>query len=193
MVLTGNAKGSKKQVYELELTIPQNQGKLEKKGWKGTCNCDNGSKKNVCSHQVALILEWDDQRKLQEGTITKSEKETYKNATTVVKTLTEKQQKKYKKLKTELNGCVVDSLKKMLKLNDQLTTGKKSDLIERVAECKIVGSVPRCPECGGGRPKFKSGLYFCPGFMDDVKFQKCFWVSRDLQRADWKNEEEEDS
>jgi len=84
----------------------------------------------------------------------------------------------------------VNSLKNMLKFNDQLCNGKKADLIERVAECKVLGTIPRCPECSGGKPKFQAGYYFCPGYMDDDKFQECNWISRDLERTPWKNEED---
>lgn len=45
----------------------------------------------------------------------------------------------------------------MLKFNDQVMTGNKSNLIERIAEGKVLGCIPKCTECGGGRPKWKEG------------------------------------
>jgi len=192
MVLSGNAKGSKKEEYELELFVPQSEKELNSDGWTGTCTCENSSKnEKVCSHQVALILEWDDQRKLKEGIITKSDKTIFKKSTTVEKTFTKQQLAKYNKHKKDLENHKVDTLKKMLKLNDQVSTGNKGDLITRVAVCQVLGVVPRCPECAGGHPKFKSGFYYCPGYMDDTKFQRCDWISRDIDLIPWKHEDEE--
>jgi len=168
------------------------QKKLNKSGWTGTCTCDNASKKKqVCSHQVGLILEWEDQRKLADGTIKKSDKETYKDVSCCKDLLTKKQRTDFNKYKKDLEeSSSVDTLKKMLKLNDQVCGGKKVDLIERVAECKVLGIVPRCPLCSGGKPKFQAGYYYCPGYMDDDAFQECTWISRDLERTPWKNEED---
>jgi hypothetical protein len=54
-------------------------------------------------------------------------------------------------------------------------TGTKKELIERIADGKVLGSIPLCPSCGGGRPRFDSGkgTYLCPGFMEDDKFVNC--------------------
>jgi predicted RNA-binding Zn-ribbon protein involved in translation (DUF1610 family) len=60
-------------------------------------------------------------------------------------------------------------------LNNQPKTGNKTELIERCADGKLLGSIPRCPECGGGRLRFDkvTGDYKCPGYMEDVAFRSC--------------------
>jgi len=191
IVLTGKAAGSKKKDYDLELFVPQDEEELKTDGWTGTCTCENSSKKkNVCSHQVAIILEWDDQRKLKAGIIKKSEKEYFKRTKTIQSTFTKQQGAQFKKKKQEISASTTDKMKSMLKFNDQISTGNKPELIARVAETMVLGGVPRCPECGGGRPKFQNGYYYCPGFMDDTKFLNCDWMSKEIERVPWKYEED---
>ena len=38
-----------------------------------------------------------------------------------------------------------------------------------------MGKIPTCTSCGGGRLKFdrKTGVYSCPGYMDDDEFRNC--------------------
>lgn len=54
-------------------------------------------------------------------------------------------------------------------LNGQPKTGNKGDLIEKCADGELLGRIPLCSACGGGKPRFdgKTGIYKCPGFMDD--------------------------
>jgi hypothetical protein len=66
----------------------------------------------------------------------------------------------------------------MLKKNQQTRTGNKSELIEKIADGIVLGRIPKCPNCFGGRPRFdnKSGLYQCPGFQDDDVYRNCHSV-----------------
>ena len=51
-------------------------------------------------------------------------------------------------------------------------TGTKADLVERIADCQVLGAIPKCSHCGGGQPRFnnKTGQYYCPGYMEDEDF-----------------------
>ena len=86
----------------------------------------------------------------------------------------------------ELNS--IDQLKQLLRQNGQVLSGTKGELIERCAEGKILGAIPVCPLCGAGKLRYaaKTGLYTCPGYMDDDKFHKCVFVSGSVARNPWK-------
>eukprot|EP00331_Platyophrya_macrostoma_P016652 CAMPEP_0176472644 /NCGR_PEP_ID=MMETSP0127-20121128/41864_1 /TAXON_ID=938130 /ORGANISM="Platyophrya macrostoma, Strain WH" /LENGTH=173 /DNA_ID=CAMNT_0017867549 /DNA_START=30 /DNA_END=548 /DNA_ORIENTATION=- len=97
--------------------------------------------------------------------------------------------KKYKENVAELSSKSQNDLKEMCKKNDQKVTGTKKELIERVAEGKVLGQLPKCTKCGGGRLKYdiKKGQYTCPGYMEDTKFVKCGAKSNkeDIKREAW--------
>ena len=75
------------------------------------------------------------------------------------------------KLQTKTNA----ELKEMCKKNDQTCSGTKDDLIEKIADGKVLGKIPRCQHCFGGRLRFdwKTGIYNCPGYRDDTDFHNC--------------------
>lgn len=102
---------------------------------------------------------------------------------------TDSQYEKYQELLTELNGWTNDQLKNALKKNEQSSTGNKKDLVAKVADGKVLGKIPRCPKCFGGRPKFdfKTGLYTCPGYRDDEDFKFCNkkYTMDELPRETW--------
>ena len=62
-------------------------------------------------------------------------------------------------------------------------------MAEKCADGKILGQIPRCPECGGGRPKFNkdTGIYHCSGYMDDDTFKNCHskYTMSELVRLPW--------
>eukprot|EP00301_Raphidiophrys_heterophryoidea_P027954 c990_g1_i1.p1 GENE.c990_g1_i1~~c990_g1_i1.p1 ORF type:complete len:373 (+),score=69.26 c990_g1_i1:1-1119(+) len=98
--------------------------------------------------------------------------------------------KKIKDQTKELQGAhTVDELKVMCKANDQKCTGTKAELSARVADGLVLGRIPRCPSCSGGHPKFDlaTGVYTCPGFMDDDTFKFCNWIGTfsDFKRLPW--------
>lgn len=57
----------------------------------------------------------------------------------------------------------------------QTMSGTKPELIEKIADGVILGVIPRCTNCFGGRPRFniKTGTYYCPGYRDDEDFKNC--------------------
>ncbi|KAJ3205926.1 hypothetical protein HDU82_004876 [Entophlyctis luteolus] len=76
----------------------------------------------------------------------------------------------------------VAKLKEMLKRNDQVCSGNKSELQERIFECIRSGCFPKCPKCATGRlristKKNRGGSLECPGYVDeDGSFKHCgFW------------------
>lgn len=81
----------------------------------------------------------------------------------------------YKEWKQKLQKNSNAELKEMLKKNDQTSTGTKDELIEKIADGKAMGKIPRCPSCFGGRLRFddKTGVYNCPGYRDDTDFHNC--------------------
>jgi len=105
------------------------------------------------------------------------------------KKLPAKTLKQLEKEAKNLQSFSSGKLKEMLKLNDQKTGGTKAEQIARVAEGMVLGAIPRCPSCAGGRPNFdlKAGLYTCPGHMDDDVFVHCDWSSYSLQRVPWQH------
>jgi len=86
---------------------------------------------------------------------------------------------------TELNSLSISDLKARLKLNQQLQSGTKKELCNRVADCAVNGSLPKCPKCGGGRLKASGSGYKCPGFMEDTTFINCDYYSTAISRPPW--------
>lgn len=81
-------------------------------------------------------------------------------------------------------------LKEILKLNDQSSSGNKPELVERVADGQVLGKIPRCPVCFGGKPRFnyEKGDYVCGGFRNDDEYNFCNkkFIFKDLLREPWK-------
>lgn len=71
--------------------------------------------------------------------------------------------------KERLGQLANAALKEMLRKNLQSMSGNKDDLVLKVADGIVLGRIPRCPNCFGGRPKYdyKTGVYTCPGYRDD--------------------------
>lgn len=97
----------------------------------------------------------------------------------------------YKKFKDELNDKKLPELKEMCKSNDMKVSGTKTELIERIADAKVLGVIPKCPSCGGGRPRLnpKSRTYFCNGYLDDTIFKNCHktFAYSEIVREPWKD------
>ena len=74
-------------------------------------------------------------------------------------------------------------------MNKQRKVGTKIELSERCADGKILGQIPMCTACGGGRLRFdaKAGIYSCPGYMDDIHFRHCHktFSMEEIKRAPW--------
>jgi hypothetical protein len=104
--------------------------------------------------------------------------------------LSSSQQKDLSKLKVVYDSKSTAELKAILKLNTQVMTGTKADLVERCAQGKLLGALPNCPKCFGGKLRFdlKKGEYRCPGFMDDTDFVFCkFSATSGITRNQWQD------
>lgn len=103
------------------------------------------------------------------------------------------QQSKYDEIVDDLKSSTIDALKTMLRTNEQLLKGNKQELINRIADAKVLGRVPRCPRCSGGRPKWipDESCYRCPGFQDDDAFKFCNkkYTFEELPREKWIDED----
>lgn len=81
----------------------------------------------------------------------------------------------FKEYQKELDEKKLPELKDMCRKNLMKVSGNKSELIERIADARILGVIPKCPSCGGGRPKLdpKTMTYYCSGYLEDVDFINC--------------------
>jgi hypothetical protein len=95
--------------------------------------------------------------------------------------------KKVAAARTAHEGKSLDQLKALLKLNNQSYSAPKSELLDRISHQAVLGAVPRCPVCAGGRPKFdiKTGKFKCSGFYDDDKPVPCAMEFDSLERLPW--------
>jgi len=101
-------------------------------------------------------------------------------------------------MRRSLKDTSEKDLKDLLTKNGQRIGAKDTqELINRVADCKMFGACPRCPDCDqavlrvvystkhvhGGQ-----GTWTCPGFYDDDnKYQKCPFTSENMKRVAWKD------
>ncbi|CAE7596377.1 unnamed protein product [Symbiodinium sp. CCMP2456] len=110
--------------------------------------------------------------------------------TSVQGVLTPAQFKKIQALEDQLSSCTTAVLIAELQKNNQTRTGKKEDLVSRVAEGRVLGSLPACPRCTHGQVHWSrlGGWFSCPGYFDkgDMLQKRCFWRSKELKRKAWK-------
>jgi hypothetical protein len=88
---------------------------------------------------------------------------------------------------THIQGKSITDLKTMLRTNDQVTTGTKTELVARVLDRVEHGNLPRCPKCYIGRLRVTSTGYTCPGGYDDDEYKGCDFNATfdEVQRPDW--------
>jgi hypothetical protein len=94
--------------------------------------------------------------------------------------------KKITKAVEDFEAMSIETLKGLLRKNNGLVSGTKAELTRRCAEGKVLGAFPLCPLCSAGKPKFdiKTGLFKCPGYMDDDKWAPCIF-SGAIDRSPW--------
>eukprot|EP01127_Copromyxa_protea_P001478 TRINITY_DN11462_c0_g1_i1.p2 TRINITY_DN11462_c0_g1~~TRINITY_DN11462_c0_g1_i1.p2 ORF type:complete len:188 (-),score=53.32 TRINITY_DN11462_c0_g1_i1:10-573(-) len=146
--------------------------------------------------RIRLLLFWNGQIRL---TLNKdlSKYQTRKQKKSKTFPLTASEKAKIKKVQAGLSSYKVEKLKTFLRENNLTITGSKAQLIERIAESKVLGGIEKCSECGGGRPTWDDhGFWYCKGYMDDDTWVDCCFVSKTIVRTPWKKggeEEEEES
>jgi hypothetical protein len=101
-----------------------------------------------------------------------------------------------------LETLSVNELRERLKDNDQIATGNRAQLCERIREAITRGAMPRCPKCQGGRIRRAetdasgkiiprkgstkhSMRYECPGSFDDDRFVRCSFAANTITRVPW--------
>mmetsp|Transcript_64500 Transcript_64500/g.181456 ORF Transcript_64500/g.181456 Transcript_64500/m.181456 type:complete len:283 (+) Transcript_64500:159-1007(+) len=109
--------------------------------------------------------------------------------TSVQGVLTAKVFGKVQKLEQQLQASTAAQLQAELARNSQVRSGKKEELVQRVAEGRALGALPGCPKCERGQIHWSriGGWYSCPGYFDgDAGVQKrCFFRSQDVKRGKW--------
>lgn len=80
-------------------------------------------------------------------------------------------------------------LKNLLATNNQPKTGNKDELVIKCSDGKLKGQIPICSACGGGKLRFnyRTGIYKCPGYMDDDVFTNCgkSFSLKEITREKW--------
>lgn len=91
--------------------------------------------------------------------------------------LTEEQSAAVADAKAKLSGKNAAWLGAALAKNGMPKSGRKDELVDRVAECQALGVPPECPQCGKRKLSWSraTGKYSCPGYFDDEDkaFKRC--------------------
>ena len=95
--------------------------------------------------------------------------------------------KKIEAAKAAFSSMKIPALKNILRTNQQLLSGTKDELVERCAQGSVLGALPRCPHCFGGKLRFdkEKGLYWCHGYMDDDEYKPCYFHANTCQADEW--------
>lgn len=104
--------------------------------------------------------------------------------------LSAKDHKRVRALEAELAATTAAKLHAELELNHQVRSGKKDELVQRVAEGRVLGALPKCPRCEMGRIHWSriGGWHSCPGYYDkDLGIAKrCYFRAQSMKRKKWK-------
>jgi len=164
--------------------IISREGKNE---WFCTCPArkfakkDEGGEKPHCKHILAIMDEY---------TATGQKPESVRAAPAQVREASGKSAAQASRVGSvdtiSFGSLKISALKDLLRHNDQLLSGKKAELVDRVVDRYEHGNLPRCPSCGIGRlkPTGQSGTRFvCPGGYDDDKYTHCFFSTDAPERT----------
>lgn len=97
--------------------------------------------------------------------------------------------KKILRFQDELANSDTLELRRELEHNNQLKSGKRDDLIRRVAEGRALGGLPQCPRCQRQLLHFDriGGWYSCPGYYERFgEPKRCNFQTKDAKRKKWK-------
>lgn len=110
--------------------------------------------------------------------------------------LSEDQASQLQRSKNELAKKSIAQLGAMLAKNGLSKSGKKDELVERVAEYRLLGVPPICSACSKGRLRWtrESNRYTCPGHFDEVakRMRRCKGPAADVEikRLAWQGDED---
>eukprot|EP00747_Dinoflagellata_sp_TGD_P126834 gnl/TRDRNA2_/TRDRNA2_174318_c2_seq1.p1 gnl/TRDRNA2_/TRDRNA2_174318_c2~~gnl/TRDRNA2_/TRDRNA2_174318_c2_seq1.p1 ORF type:complete len:254 (-),score=81.81 gnl/TRDRNA2_/TRDRNA2_174318_c2_seq1:421-1182(-) len=105
--------------------------------------------------------------------------------------LTAEQAEKIAEVKAAISKKNAAALGAMLAKNGLAKTGRKDELVERIAENQVLGVPPSCPTCEKGKLKWSrvTGKFSCPGYFDDDSkaFKRCKGPAADaeIERVPW--------
>jgi len=88
---------------------------------------------------------------------------------------------------THIQSKSIADLKALLRTNDQVTTGTKTELVARVLDRVENGNLPRCPKCFIGRLRVTAEGFNCPGGYDDDEYMACDFTATaaEVTRPEW--------
>lgn len=122
-----------------------------------------------------------------EGSAQKAAKVAETGAASAQGMLTDEQYKSLETARMELQKKNGAALSALLAKNGLPKSGKKDELVERAAECKVLGVPPACPTCQKAKLKWArdTGLFSCPGFFceEAKRFKKCKGPSKDADQS----------
>lgn len=190
-------KVNKKKTKDKAKKEKQNTEKIKKevKSSKKLKNEEKKEKKKTNNSKVVKNTKKEKNPKNEKKKSTKQKKDTKKSSTkrqkkkTVAKKkfLSNDQTIELKRLTDLYSAQSMNDLKSLLKKNNQKISGNKGELVERCAQGKLLGAVPNCPQCSGGKLRFNinTGDYFCPGYVEDTTLIVCNFMSKDVKRNEW--------
>ena len=147
--------------------------------------------KKIEKKAVKKEVKKEEKKEATKKVVTKREPVVKKPAGSSYKGYTPDQYAKYKINAEKLSESTIAELKELCRKNGQKVTGTKPELIERIADGQVLGAIPKCTSCGGGRPKWdpKSATYTCPGYMEDADFINCHkkFSMSEIQRTTWQD------
>jgi len=88
---------------------------------------------------------------------------------------TKEQFEEFNRIKEDIITLTAKDLKNELARNHQPITGRKDELVDRVADGRLLGAIPKCPSCLYGYLHFDkdTGIYHCPGSYQEDHFARC--------------------
>eukprot|EP00070_Physeter_catodon_P036426 XP_028343320.1 poly [ADP-ribose] polymerase 1-like [Physeter catodon] len=103
--------------------------------------------------------------------------------------LTDREQQNIEEQLEKAEKETVATLRSLLRMNNQKISGPKEELAHRVAECRVLGAIPKCPQCHVGFLRFDGSKkeYRCPGYVnEDGEYERCPFTCTDIKRLPWK-------
>ena len=180
--LKGRLNSARGKIKDKMRTVAKNQSKKQKK-------VKRAKKKEVIVKTVKVSSALKEKTKKVFNSNEKQKKK--KQQEKVGFSISQADEAKLKEFEEFFDSKNMAELKSILKNNNQVCSGTKSDLVERCSQGKLFGGLPNCSVCFGGKLRFniKTGEYNCPGFMNDTEFSFCkFRATNGIVRNPWQDQ-----
>ncbi|CAJ1395947.1 unnamed protein product, partial [Effrenium voratum] len=160
----GAVNGLGGRCYEIGATREQVQLQVRGETWAGSCSC---RLQGHCKHVAAALCFLQQEEREQP-----LEAEAGAGAGAGVGDVGADAPFRKRELARLLERRTNDELKSYLRLNNQLLSGAKAELVHRLAEAAVYGALAPCPRCGGHlhpeEPSLAPGTtYFCKRQLRD--------------------------